>query len=189
MRIRFERLLAASMGAAAARMIVEDHFTISKEEAQQLVSSFQRMQESLRVAEEEVKRGERMLASVVESVDDCIFTADTTGRLVTMNPAGRRLLGYEAWEVSRLRYPDLLAGEERGSAAPIVGALEAGRGWGGQGMGRTAQGRPFPAPPAMTALFHHPRHPLGPVGSPPRPPAQHPATHTLPPPTTSSLPA
>ena len=55
---------------------------------------------------------------MVESVDDCIFTADTTGRLVTMNPAGRRLLGYEAWEVSRLRYPDLLAGEERGGGAP-----------------------------------------------------------------------
>ena len=36
-RIRFERLLAASLGAAAARMIVEDHFTISKDEAQQLV--------------------------------------------------------------------------------------------------------------------------------------------------------
>ena len=96
MRIRFERLLAASLGAAAARIIVEDHFTISKEEAQQLVTSFQRMQQSLRVTEEEVKRGERLLASVVESVDDCIFTADTTGRLVTMNPAGRRLLGYEA---------------------------------------------------------------------------------------------
>ena len=47
LRIRFERLLAASLGAAAARMIVEDHFTISKEEAQQLVTSFQQMQQSL----------------------------------------------------------------------------------------------------------------------------------------------
>ena len=49
LRIRFERLLAAPLGAAAARMIVEDHFTISKEEAQQLVTSFQQMQQSLRV--------------------------------------------------------------------------------------------------------------------------------------------
>ena len=64
------------------------------------------MQQSLRVTEEEVKRGERLLASVVESVDDCIFTADVTGRLVTMNPAGRRLLGYpELFEVNRLRLP------------------------------------------------------------------------------------
>ena len=164
MRIRFERLLAASLGAAAARMIVEDHFTISKEEAQQLVTSFQRMQESLRVTEEEVKRGERLLASVVESVDDCIFTADTTGRLVTMNPAGRRLLGYEAWEVSRLRYPDLLAAEERGGGAAIVAALETGRGWGGQVMGRTAVGRAFPAHVAMTSLFDDRGQRIGTVG-------------------------
>ena len=94
LRIRFERLLAAPLGAAAARMIVEDHFTISKEEAQQLVTSFQQMQQSLRVTEEEVRRGERLLASVVQSVDDCIFTADIDGRLVTMNPAGRRLPGH-----------------------------------------------------------------------------------------------
>ncbi len=163
MRIRFERLLAASLGAAAARIIVEDHFTISKEEAEQLVASFQRMQESLRVREEEVKRGERLLASVVESVDDCIFTADITGRLATMNPAGRRLLGYQPWEVSRLRYPDLLAGEERAAAA-IVAALDAGRGWGGQVMGRTAQGRAFPAHVAMTSLFDDRGHRMGTVG-------------------------
>jgi PAS domain S-box-containing protein len=164
MRIRFERLLAASLGAAAARIIVEDHFTISKEEAQQLVASFQRMQESLRVTEEEVKRGERLLASVVESVDDCIFTADTTGRLVTMNPAGRRLLGYAGWEVSRLRYPDLLATDERGRAAAITGALEAGRGWGGQVTGRTARGRAFPAHVAMSCLFDDHAQRMGTVG-------------------------
>jgi signal transduction histidine kinase len=66
--------------------------------------------------------------------------------------------------VSRLRYPDLLAGEERGSAAPIVGALEAGRGWGGQVMGRTAQGRAFPAHVAMTSLFDDRGHRMGTVG-------------------------
>ncbi len=67
LRIRFERLLAASLGAAAARMIVEDHFTISKGEAQELVTSFQQMQQSLRLTEEEVRRGERLLASVVRA--------------------------------------------------------------------------------------------------------------------------
>ncbi len=164
MRIRFERLLAASLGAAAARMIVEDHFTISKEEAEQLVTSFQRMQESLRVSEEEVKRGERLLASVVESVDDCIFTADTTGRLVTMNPAGRRLLGYATWEVSGLRYRDLLGASERGGATAIVAALEAGRGWSGQVTGRTARGEAFPAHLAMTTLFDDRGQRMGTVG-------------------------
>ncbi|HEX7215656.1 MAG TPA: ATP-binding protein [Methylomirabilota bacterium] len=164
MRIRFERLLAASLGAAAARMIVEDHFTISKEEAEQLVASFQRMQQSLRVSEEEVKRGERLLASVVESVDDCIFTADTTGRLVTMNPAGRRLLGYATWELSGLRYPDLLGASERGGAAAIVAALDGGRGWSGQVTGRTARGEAFPAYLAMTALLDDRGQRMGTVG-------------------------
>ena len=91
------------------------------------------MQQSLRVTEEEVKRSERLLASVVESVDDCIFTADTTGRLVTMNPAGRRLLGYEFFEVSRLRYPDLLAADERRRGRRHRGR---GRGRGADGAGR-----------------------------------------------------
>jgi PAS domain S-box-containing protein len=163
MRIRFERLLAASLGAAAARMIV-DHFTISKEEAQQLVASFQRMQESLRVTEEEVKRGERLLASVVENVDDCIFTADTTGRLVTVNPAGRRLLGYAGSEVSYLRYPDLLAVDERGGAAALVEALEAGRGWSGPVTGLTARGRAFPAHVSVTSLFDDRGQRMGTVG-------------------------
>ena len=76
LRIRFERLLAAPLGSAAARMIVEDHFTISKEEAQQLVISFEQMQQSLRVSEEEVRRGERLLASVVESVEARTHLAD-----------------------------------------------------------------------------------------------------------------
>jgi hypothetical protein len=49
MRIRFERLLAASPGAAVARIIVEDHFTISMT-SPELVTSFQHEQ-SLRVAE------------------------------------------------------------------------------------------------------------------------------------------
>ncbi len=157
MRIRFERLLAASLGAAAARIIVEDHFTISKEEAQQLVTSFQRMQQSLRVTEEEVKRGERLLASVVESVDDCIFTADTTGRLVTMNPAGRRLLGYELFEVSRLRYPDLLAADERGRRG-----RHRGRAGGGARLERAGDGSPrarrrLPGPPGPHRPLRRPR--------------------------------
>src|SRR5437867_2038871 len=84
LRIRFERMLAASLGAAAARYIVEDRFTISKGEAQQLVESFQAMQRSL-------GKSERLLASVVESVEDCIFTTDVDGRLITINPAGRLL--------------------------------------------------------------------------------------------------
>jgi PAS domain S-box-containing protein len=128
------------------------------------VASFQHMQQSLRVTEEEVKRGERLLASVVESVDDCIFTADTTGRLVTMNPAGRRLLGYELFEISRLRYPDLLATDERGGAGGIVAALEVGRGWSGQVTGRRRGDGTFPAHLALTAIFDDRGLRMGTVG-------------------------
>jgi PAS domain S-box-containing protein len=165
LRIRFERLLAAPLGAAAARMIVEDHFTISKEEAEQLVASFQRMQESLRVTEEEVKRGERLLASVVESVEDCIFTAAVDGRLVTMNPAGRRLLGHAGREVGRLRYHDLLAAHEGRSEIEAIGAAVAeGRGWSGQVTGRTRAGRLFPAHLAVTCIVDARGQRMGTVG-------------------------
>src|SRR5881296_1391233 len=101
LRIRFERMLAASLGAAAARYIVEDRFTISKGEAQQLVESFQTMQRSL-------GKSERLLASVVESVEDCIFTTDVDGRLITINPAGRRLLGQPLATSEMLSYRDVL---------------------------------------------------------------------------------
>ena len=165
LRIRFERLLAASLGAAAARMIVEDHFTISKEEAEQLVTSFQQMQQSLRVTEEEVRRGERLLASVVESVEDCIFTADMAGRLVTMNPAGRRLLGYPEWEIGRLRYRDLLSVDDHGrEATAIAAAVEGGRGWSGQIGGRTRAGQIFPAHLAVTSILDAHGQRMGTVG-------------------------
>jgi PAS domain S-box-containing protein len=165
LRIRFERLLAAPLGAAAARMIVEDHFTISKEEARELVASFQRMQQSLRVSEEEVRRGERLLASVVENVDDCIFTADLDGRLVTMNPAGRRLLGYAEWEIGRLRCQGLLSDDDTGPETDaMVAALEAGRGWSGQVTGRTSRGAVFPAHLAVTCIFDARAQPMGAVG-------------------------
>ena len=165
LRIRFERLLAASLGAAAARIIVEDQFTISKQEAQQLVTSFQQMQQSLRVSEEEVRRGERLLASVVESVEDCIFTAATDGRLVTVNPAGRRLLGYSEREVGRLRYRDLLGAEDQSrQGKAIATAVESGRGWSGQIVGRTRRGQTFPAHLALTNIFDARGQRMGMVG-------------------------
>ncbi len=165
MRIRFERLLAASLGAAAARTIVEEQFTISKEEARQLVTSFQQIQQSLRVTEEEVKRGERLLASVVQTVDDCIFTADVAGRLVTMNPAGRRLLGVADGDIGRLTYSELLSPDDgRGTAPAIARAVEAGEGWSGQVTGWARGGRSFPAHLAVRCVFDARGSLMGTVG-------------------------
>src|SRR5262249_55584043 len=106
LRIRLERVLTASLGAAAARYIIEDRFTISQGEARELVESFQVMQRSLR-------KSERLLASVVESVDDCIFTTDVEGRLITVNPAGQRLLGLTGAEARAGTYLDVLGEADR----------------------------------------------------------------------------
>jgi two-component system, NtrC family, sensor histidine kinase HydH len=122
------------------------------------------MQQSLRVTEEEVRRGERLLASVVQSVDDCIFTADIDGRLVTMNPAGRRLTGHAEVEVGRLGFRDLLAVPDPREARTIDAAVESGRGWRGQVTGRGLGGQRFPAYLALTCIFDAGGSRMGTVG-------------------------
>ncbi|HXH84557.1 MAG TPA: PAS domain-containing protein, partial [Candidatus Tectomicrobia bacterium] len=134
MRIRLERILAASLGAAAARYIIEDRFTISKDEAQALVESFQGMQRSLR-------QSERLLASVVESVDDCIVTTDAAGRVITINPAGQRLLEWPPAPGGRT-YLDVLDDADRGRVGrAIERAVAEGRAWRGGVTGVARGGR------------------------------------------------
>ena len=159
LRIRLERVLAASLGAAAARYIIEDRFTISKQEAGQLVESFQAMQRSLR-------QSEQLLASVVESVDDCIFTTDVEGRLITVNRAGQRLLGLSVGAAPGLSYLDVLDEADRrrvGSGHPAGG----GRGAGLAGHRQRPHPRPpaVPRPPgASSCVFDAQRRVLGTVG-------------------------
>jgi PAS domain S-box-containing protein len=163
LRIRLEKRLAASLGAAAARFIIEDGFTLSKGEAERLVESFQELRHSLRTTEEEVRRTERLLASVVRSVDDCIFTTDTAGRLVTVNPAGQRLFGAGEedlaggpwWELAGVSAP---AGAGGG---PGAGAW---RPWKGEIRARTRGGREFPAHLAVTPILDRRGRVLGTVG-------------------------
>jgi len=158
LRIRFERMLAASLGAAAARYIVEDRFTISKGEAQQLVESFQTMQRSL-------GKSERLLASVVESVEDCIFTTDVDGRLITINPAGRRLLGQPPATSEMLTYRDVLDEADRRRAGPAIErAIIEGRPWLGNVNGLTRAKRRFPAHLAIACVFDAGGQILGTVG-------------------------
>ena len=158
LRIRLERVLAASLGGAAARTIIEDRFTISKDEAEALVDSFQAMQHSLR-------RSERLLASVVESVDDCIFTTDVDGRLITLNPAGLRLLECAPPAASRLSSLDVLdEGDRRRVGPAILRAVAEGRPWRGAVTGLTRTGRRFPAHLAVSCVFDAQRRVLGTVG-------------------------
>jgi PAS domain S-box-containing protein len=158
LRIRLERVLAASLGGAAARYIIEDRFTISKEEAEQLVASFQAMQRSLGTSE-------RLLASVVESVDDCIFTTDVDGRVVTLNAAGRRLLGHEPRDARALSYLDVLDESDRRVAGrAIERAIGAGGAWRGPVTAVTRGGRRFPAHVALACVFDGAGQILGAVG-------------------------
>jgi PAS domain S-box-containing protein len=158
LRIRLERVLAASLGGAAAHYIIEDRFTISKGEARELVESFQAMQRSL-------KTSEHLLASVVQSVEDCIFTTDTDGRLVTINPAGQGLLGLSAAEASGLTYLDVLdPGERRRVGAAIQRALVERRSWRGTLTGFTRAGHRFPAHLSIACVFDTQREVMGTVG-------------------------
>jgi PAS domain S-box-containing protein len=158
LRIRLERVLAASLGAAAARYIIEDRFTISKGEAQELVDSFHAMQRSLR-------RSERLLASVVESVQDCIFTTDLDGRLITINPAGQALLGYPPAGVPGLTSLDILDEADRRRVGPAIRrAVAEGRPWRGTVGGLTRGRQRFPAHLAVSCVFDAQRRVLGTVG-------------------------
>jgi PAS domain S-box-containing protein len=162
LRIRLEKRLAASLGAAAARFIVEDRFTLSKGEAELLVESFQELRHSLRTTEEEVRRTERLLASVVRSVEDCIFTTDIEGRLVTVNPAGERLFGAPQAELAGAAWWELLARPPASRArARAAGGAYA---WKGEVRARARTGREFPAHLAVTPILDPAGHVLGTVG-------------------------
>ncbi len=164
LRIRLEKRLAASLGAAAARFIVEDRFTLSQGEAERLVESFQELRQSLRTTEEEVQRGERLLASVVRSVDDCIFTTDTRGRLVTVNPAGERLFGAAQAELGGAPWWGLLVAGPGVSEGRTGRVFEGAYAWKGEVRARTRGGREFPAYLAVAPIFDPGGQVLGTVG-------------------------
>jgi PAS domain S-box-containing protein len=164
LRIRLEKRLAASLGAAAARFIVEDRFTLSQGEAERLVESFQELRHSLRTTEEEVQRGEQLLASVVQSVDDCIFTTDIRGRLVTVNPAGERLFGAPQADLVGVPWWGILAAGPGVSRGRTGGAFHGAYAWKGEVRARARSGREIPAHLAVTPIFDPAGHVLGTVG-------------------------
>jgi PAS domain S-box-containing protein len=102
---------------------------------------------------------------VVESVDDCIFTTDVEGRLITVNAAGQRLLGVSPTETPRLTYLDILSEADRRRVGPAIRrAVAAGAGWRGNVSGLTRGRQPFPAHLAISCVFEPQRVVLGAVG-------------------------
>jgi PAS domain S-box-containing protein len=161
-RIRLEKRLAASLGAAAARFIVEDRFTLSAGEAERLVESFQELRHSLQTTEEEARHNERLLASVVRSVNDCIVTTDTRGRLVTVNPAGERLFGASQAELAGSHWWEFLG--TGGSGGHADGAFSGAYAWKGEVRVRTRSSRDLPAHLAVTPIVDPGGQVLGTVG-------------------------
>jgi two-component system sensor histidine kinase HydH len=114
------------------------------------------MQRSLRQSEE-------LLASVVESVDDCIFTTDVEGRLITVNRAGQRLLGLGPSPGQS--YLVVLDEADRRRVGPAIQrAVTEGRPWRGNVTGLTRSQQRFPAHLGIACVFDAQRRVLGTVG-------------------------
>jgi PAS domain S-box-containing protein len=110
-------------------------------------------------------RAERLLASVVESTEDCIFTSDPDGLIVTLNQAGRRRLGYEASD-RELGYLDILdEGDRRRVGPEIQEAVRAGLSWRGSVTAATRDGEASPAHLALACVFESDGRMLGTVCS------------------------
>src|SRR5262245_21747240 len=110
-------------------------------------------------------RAERLLASVVESTEDCIFTCDPDGAVVTLNQAGRRQLGYEV-PARPLSYLDILDLADRRRVGPeIEQAVRTGRSWRGSVTAVTHGGHAFPAHLAIACVFETDGRLLGAVGA------------------------
>jgi PAS domain S-box-containing protein len=110
-------------------------------------------------------RAERLLASVVDSTEDCVFTSDPEGRIVTLNQAGQRRLGYDP-PAQPLSYLDVLHEGDRQRVGPeIRAAVDAGRSWGGSVTAVTREGESFPAHLALACIFEAEGGTLGTVGT------------------------
>ena len=110
-------------------------------------------------------RTERLLSSVVESTEDCIFTSDPDGVIVTLNESGRRRLGYEV-PARPLSCLDILDAGDRQRVGPeIQEAMRVGRSWRGGVTAITRDGRAFPAHLALACVFETDGRVLGTVGA------------------------
>src|SRR5262245_30210720 len=110
-------------------------------------------------------RAERLLASVVQSTEDCIFTSDPDGAIVTLNQAARRRLGYDV-PARPLSYLDILDPGDRGRVGPeIEAAARAARSWRGSVTAITRDGRTFPAHLALACVLETDGRVLGIVGA------------------------
>jgi len=77
--------------------------------------------------EEEVRRTERHLASVVDSAYDLVVSMDTEGRVLTWNRAAEAVLGFEFGEVKGQYLPSLCMEEDRQKMTSWLAQLAKGQ--------------------------------------------------------------
>jgi PAS domain S-box-containing protein len=97
---RLEKILTGSIGATSARSVLRDMLPLTLADARTLVASFREMEKDLASTreavshkEEQIRARERLLASVVHSIDDGIVAFDPQGRITAVNEGGCRLFG------------------------------------------------------------------------------------------------
>ncbi|MCF7935426.1 MAG: diguanylate cyclase [Synergistales bacterium] len=101
-------------------------------------------------AQQDLRRQQGLMASTLDALDEGVFTLDSQGRLVALNPAGESLLGFSQSEVrgySLLDVITLLAGDERlrpGKGEPPEEALQRFLDAGSSLELRSRDGRRFP---------------------------------------------
>ncbi len=104
--VRVERILTGSIGTIAARNVLRDMLPIALADARTLVESIREMEKDLASTREavthkegEIRARERLLASVVHSIDDGIVAFDAEGRITAVNEGGCRLFRREEREM------------------------------------------------------------------------------------------
>jgi PAS domain S-box-containing protein len=94
-----------------------------------VVASWRLVRASHREAAESLRRGEEQYRSLVENLNDVVFTLDTQGRFTYVSPVMERLTSYRVEELegqpwARFIHPDDLPGLAASVARTLVGAME-----------------------------------------------------------------
>ena len=71
----------------------------------------------------ELEVSEERYSALVERAQDGIYTADSSGRLTSVNPGAERLTGYHRDELLGMNILDLIAPEDRAGAQALLAAL------------------------------------------------------------------
>jgi len=96
------------------------------DEIGELVSSFNRMTGALRKARRELTERQRYLSAVLENVGTGVIATDRAGRIITINPAGQRILSVAEEKISGRR-PEQVEARELSPLLDLMSTSGEGR--------------------------------------------------------------